>query len=146
MTISGKHVALSLYDSLFVMQKEGKTMHMLKNAYIKCMCWLYYRFERIVNRLGENEVPKILYEGTVSSYELKLLSILSKAGSDIVLLQYDGDRPYRALDPSNALSFELESAGMGAFPEGFCIRKLQKELERKLLYFCSLVHHHHRYN
>ena len=124
-------VAGSIYDTLADMRRSGKNDHMLKNAYIKFMCWLYYRFERIVNRLGENEVPKILYEGTVSSYELKLLSILSKAGSDIVLLQYDGDRPYRALEPSDALSFELESAGMGAFPEGFCIRKLQKELERK---------------
>ena len=78
-------VAGSIYDTLADMRRSGKNDHMLKNAYIKFMCWLYYRFERIVNRLGENEVPKILYEGTVSSYELKLLSILSKAGSDIVL-------------------------------------------------------------
>ena len=65
-----ENVALSLYDALFLLQKEGKNEHMLKNAYTKCMCWLYYRFERIVNQLGENTLPKILYEGAVSQYEL----------------------------------------------------------------------------
>ena len=28
------------------------------------MCWLYYKVERIVNQLGENNIPKILYEET----------------------------------------------------------------------------------
>ena len=32
--------------------------NMLKNAYIKFMCWLYYKFERIVNQLGENNVQE----------------------------------------------------------------------------------------
>ncbi len=49
-----ENVALSLYDALFLLQKEGKTEHMIKNAYIKFMCWLYYRFERIVGRLGND--------------------------------------------------------------------------------------------
>ena len=39
-----ENVALSLYDALFLLQKSGKTEYMLKNAYIKCMCWLYYKF------------------------------------------------------------------------------------------------------
>ncbi len=47
---------------------------MLKNAYIKFMCWLYYKFERIVNLLGQEKVPKILYEGSISNYELLLIS------------------------------------------------------------------------
>lgn len=126
-----KQVAGSIHDVLADMRRSGKNDHMLKNAYIKFMCWLYYRFERVVNRLGENEIPKILYEGTVSVYELKILSILSRAGSDIVLLQYGGDEAYKALDPLDALSCALELPGMGAFPEGFCIRKLQKDLEKQ---------------
>ena len=52
---------------------------MLKNAYIKFMCWLYYKFERIVNMLGESKIPKILYEGDISNYELLLVSVLSNA-------------------------------------------------------------------
>ena len=58
-----QNVAASIYDSLDSLRKAGKTENMLRNAYIKFMCWLYYKFERIVNQLGENHIPKILYEG-----------------------------------------------------------------------------------
>ena len=89
------NVAMSIYDTLDAMRKEGKNDNMLKNAYIKFMCWLYYKFERIVNQLGEDKVPKILYEGEISNYELKLITVLSNAGCDVVLLQYKGIRIIR---------------------------------------------------
>ena len=89
-----QNVSASIYDSLDTMRKAGKTENMLKNAYIKFMCWLYYKFERIVNQLGENNIPKILYEGNVSNYELMLIYILSNAGCDVVMLQYQGDQGY----------------------------------------------------
>ena len=53
-------VAASIYNSLDSMRNCGKNENMLKNAYIKFMCWLYYKFERIVSQLGQNKVPKIL--------------------------------------------------------------------------------------
>ena len=82
-----ENVAAAFYDTLDAMRKEGKNENMLKNAYIKFMCWFYYKFECMVNNLGENNVPKILYEGTISNYELKILDILAGAGCDILLLQ-----------------------------------------------------------
>lgn len=124
-----ENVALCLYDALFLLQKEGKTEHMIKNAYIKCMCWLYYRFERIVSQLGENHVPKILYEGTVSRYELMILSVLSNAGCDVVLLQYDGDAGYLKLDGLSQRSMEFKMPGMQAFPKDFSLRQIQKEIQ-----------------
>ncbi|MDE7312549.1 MAG: YceG family protein [Eubacterium sp.] len=133
-----ENVALCLYDALFLLQKEGKTEHMLKNAYIKCMCWLYYRFERIVNQLGENQIPKILYEGAVSQYELMILSILSNAGCDVVLVQYGGDAAYLKQDALSQRSDELKLPGMQAFPQGYCLKqvrqKLQEEANRERLY------------
>ncbi|MDE5748935.1 MAG: YceG family protein, partial [Acetatifactor sp.] len=126
-----KNVAESLYDTLDDMRREGKNDNMLRNAFIKFMCWLYYKFERIVNLLGENRIPKILYEGNVSSYELKFLCILSKSGCDIVLLQYEGDGEYCALDRESRYSRKLEQPGMGEFPQGFCIRNLRKEIEEQ---------------
>ena len=54
-----QNVAASIYDSLDSLRKAGKTENMLRNAYIKFMCWLYYKFERIVNQLGENHIPKL---------------------------------------------------------------------------------------
>lgn len=126
------NVAASIYDTLNAMRREGKNDNMLRNAFIKFMCWLYYKFERVVNQLGENRIPKILYEGNVSNYELKLLCILAGAGCDIVLLQYQGDGAYCALDKDSRLSRKLEIPGMGGFPEGFCIKALRKEMEERV--------------
>lgn len=133
-----RQVAASIYDALISMQRSGKTQNMLKNLYIKLLCWLYYKFECVINRLGADDVPKILYEGTVSQYELMLLSILSNAGCDIVLLQYEGDAQYLKLDRESRLSDALEEGEPGAFPEGFCLRMLregmQEEANRQRLY------------
>ena len=133
-----QNVAASIYDSLDSLRKAGKTENMLRNAYIKFMCWLYYKFERIVNLLGENSVPKILYEGDISHYELMLLSILCHAGCDIVLLQYHGDQNYQRLDAANAYSMPLTLPDMQAFPGDFSLKNLrmqqQQEMERSRLY------------
>ena len=105
---------------------------MLKNAYIKFMCWLYYKFERIVNQLGETNIPKILYEGEISNYELMLISILSNAGCDIVLLQYNGDQAYLKLDADSSLSDKLMMNGMGQWPQGYCIKSVRDELQNDM--------------
>ena len=125
------NVASSIYYTLNLMKQEGKNENMLKNAYIKFMCWLYYKFERIVNQLGENSIPKILYEGDVSNYELKILGILSNAGCDIILLQYHGDASYQKLDAANQISYPLELEKMADFPQDFMVKSLRKELEEK---------------
>ena len=70
------NVAGAIYDTLLDLKKAGKTDEMLKNAYIKFMCWLYYKFERIVNHLGEENLPKLLYEGSIGSYELDRKSVV----------------------------------------------------------------------
>lgn len=127
-----QNVAVSLYDSLDSMRRNGKTENMLKNAYVKFMCWLYYKFERIVSQLGENRIPKILYEGDISSYELMLISILSNAGCDVVLLQYHGDKNYLKADPASNLSDNLQMAKMNMFPEGFCLGKVRDDLQNEL--------------
>lgn len=127
-----ENVAASLYDSLSSMQRAGKTENMLKNAYIKFMCWLYYKFERIVNQLGENQIPKILYEGDISHYELMLIEILSNAGCDVVLLQYRGDREYRKVDPESIFSDELQMSGMRAFPQDYSLKKVRDEMQAEM--------------
>lgn len=124
-------VAASIYDTLTAMRNEGKNDNMLKNAYIKFMCWLYYKFERIVNSLGENKIPKILYEGDISNYELKLITILCGAGCDVVLLQYQGDGAYLKLDPQSRLSDNLILRNMGAFPQNFNIKSLRDEMQNR---------------
>jgi hypothetical protein len=125
-------VAAAIYDTLNLMQKNGKNDNMLKNAYIKFMCWLYYKFERIVSQLGQNQVPKILYQGDISRYELKLITILSNAGCDVVLLQYHGDQGYLSLDKESKLSIAYPMAGLKTFPETFSIKWIRMELENQM--------------
>ena len=133
-----ENVAISIYDTLDSLRKSGKNENMLKNAYIKFMCWLYYKFERIVNILGENNIPKILYEGEISNYELLLITVLAKAGCDVVLLQYHGDQKYLQLDSTSIMSDNLIIQGMEAFPEQFnlkwIMKKIQEEFNNQRLY------------
>lgn len=122
-------VSSSIYDCLDSLKRAGKNDNMLKNAYIKFMCWLYYKFERIVGQLGCDEVPKILYEADISSYELMLISILSNAGCDVVMLQYNGDESYLKLDPKSEHSDDLKVGNMGRFPEGYSLKKVQADIQ-----------------
>ena len=124
-------VAAAIFSTLQDMLRGGKNENMLRNAYIKYMCWLYYKFERIVNQLGGDALPKILYDGAVSHYELQLLAVLSRAGADIVLLERGGDDAYRQLDPKSERSTLYEEPGMGPFPQQFGLKWLQEELLRE---------------
>ena len=125
-------VVTAMYATLDDMRRAGKNDNMLRNAYMKYMCWLYYKFERIVNVLGGETLPKILYAGDVSHYELQLLTVLSRAGADIVLLETGGDQAYLTVDPQSALSRLYQAPGLGPFPAGFGVKQLQADLEREV--------------
>ena len=127
-----ENVAGSIYDTLIELRRSGKNDNMLKNAYIKFMCWLYYKFERIVNRLGEEKLPKILYEGSIGNYELLLMNVLSIAGCDIVLLQYKGDSEYLKIDPLSLKSNELKLPGLTAFPPTFSLKQIRQNIQDTL--------------
>ena len=133
-----QEVAVSIYQTLENLQKQGKSVGMLKNTYIKFMCWLYYKFERIVNVLGNNDVPKILYEGEATIYELLLLSVLAHAGCDVMILQYHGDANYLKIDPASQYSMMFNLSGASAFPQGFSLKQQrnewQEESSRQKLY------------
>lgn len=125
-------VANSIYGTLVSLQNSGKNENMLKNAYIKFMCWLYYKFERVVNQLGNEKVPKILYEGDISNYELMLIEILSNAGCDVVFLQYGGDSNYLKLDPHSIISDNLTMSVMKPFPSEFNLKWVRNEIQNNL--------------
>lgn len=131
-------VVTAMTATLQDLQAHGKNENMLRNAYIKYMCWLYYKFERILGRLGGDELPKILYDGTVSSYELQLLVILARAGADIVLLERAGDAGYLRCDPTSQYARLYQAPGLTPFPAGFSLRQLREQgrqqAERQKLY------------
>ena len=131
-------VVTAMTATLQDLQAHGKNENMLRNAYIKYMCWLYYKFERILGRLGGDELPKILYDGTVSSYELQLLVILARAGADIVLLERAGDAGYLRCDPRSQYAQLYQAPGLTPFPADFSLRQLREQgrqqAERQKLY------------
>lgn len=131
-------VVTAMTATLQDLQAHGKNENMLRNAYIKYMCWLYYKFERILGRLGGDELPKILYDGTVSSYELQLLVILARAGADIVLLERAGDAGYLRCDPTSQYAQFYQAPGLTPFPADFSLRQLREQgrqqAERQKLY------------
>lgn len=131
-------VVIAMTATLQDLQAHGKNENMLRNAYIKYMCWLYYKFERILGRLGGDELPKILYDGTVSSYELQLLVILARAGADIVLLERAGDASYLRCDPTSQYAQLYQAPGLTPFPADFSLRQLREQgrqqAERQKLY------------
>lgn len=131
-SLQRENITGAIYKSLDDMRKKGKNDNMLKNAYIKIMCGLYYKFERIVNQLGLNTVPKILYEGYVSNYEIMLLSVLSNAGCDVVLLQYSGDDEYLKVDPRSEYSDKLQCADLSKFPDTFNLKWLHTQIQNKM--------------
>ena len=129
--IQCNEISRSMYDTISALASKGKNQNILKNAYIKFMCWLYYRFESLVSRLGENEIPKIFCNGIGSHYELMLLSMLSSAGCDIVIVQTNGDTQYSVFDPDSEISDIWTETGT-AFPTDFSIKKIQQTVSEKL--------------
>ncbi len=127
-----ENVAGAIYDTLLSLRQAGKNDNMLKNAYIKFMCWLYYKFERIVHKLGDDKLPKILYEGTIGNYELLLMNVLCIAGCDILLLQYNGDAEYLKIDANSSRSSALNLPGMAAFPQGFCLKQIRQDIQEAM--------------
>ena len=122
-------ISEAIYDILWYLKNTGKNENILKNVYIKFMCWFYYKFEQTVNQLGNTVVPKILYEGTISQYELLFLHMLSQVGCDVILLQYHGDEKYLQLDPQSLLSHELKLSNMQSFPKEFNLHFLQMQVQ-----------------
>lgn len=122
-------MSTAIYDVLSDLRASGKTESVLKNAYMKIMCWLYYRFERIANKLGSNEPPKVLCETIAGTYQTALLSVLNKAGCEIVWLLYDGGVKYAAIDPQSKMSTLMTFSNTEKFPTDFCLKSLRQQIQ-----------------
>ena len=136
-SVARKSVVEAMAATLQEMQRQGKNDNMLKNAYIKFMCWMYYRLESVLRYLGAERIPKILYEGTPSRYELSMLHILTQAGCDLLFVETQGDTEYQKLDAQNQYSQPLPIVEGKSFPAGFSILAIQKE-EQKQAQFRAL--------
>ena len=119
----------AIYNSLVRFKSLGKNDAMIKNFYIKIMCWIYYKFSNAVLHIGENEPPKILYGGEIGRHELLFLQMLHECKCDIVFLQYAGEKEYNSLDPKGEISQKITLPQMEAFPPDFDLKKAERERE-----------------
>lgn len=119
-----KTLAHALFEMLSNLKKLGKNDNILKNAFIKYMCWLFYKFSQAASKLSADPPPMILYSGEISIYELQMLTILNTAGCDVILLQTKGDQAYLKLDQEQRLSKELIVPGGTAFPDDYGIKSI----------------------
>lgn len=94
----------AIYEMLLKLQSMGTNSNILKNAYIKFMCWGRYQFESILGAIGQQVPPKILFEGELTKYELYMLFILARSGCDVVIVNFESDEAYLKIDPSSAFS------------------------------------------
>lgn len=120
------NLAGSMHQTLLSLRTQGKNDNMLRNAYIKFLCWMYYRFEQLLHRLGQDPLPKILYDGTLSAHELQLFCVLADAGCDIMLIEPKGDSNYHTLDPQSKESTLCAFAGQQPFPADFSLEERMK--------------------
>lgn len=108
----------SMEETFNMLLKSGKTESILKNIYVKFMCWFYYRLGSTLSSLGNDNFPKIVYTGSISNHELLFMHLLAESGCDIVLLIQDKES-YKKADSSNSLAYLYEDSEKLPFPENF---------------------------
>lgn len=88
----------AMYAKLEELKSQGMNDNILKNAYIKFLCWCKYDFQKVLQNLGKNTPPKVLYEGDISKYEVFILDILYQAGCDVLYLNFTSEASYQTID------------------------------------------------
>lgn len=114
-------ISEAIYDALKSLEKEGKNLSIIKNSYIKYMCWLYYRFQSVLKDLGKNQIPKLLFDGNATNHELKILDIIAKAGCDVLIIYSHGEKEYLKIDKNSSYSYIFINKNPKPFPNGFSI-------------------------
>ena len=131
-----KTLSTALCSVLTDLKQFGKNDSALKNAYIKFMCWLYYRFRSVLNQIGK--LPKILYEGVLTNYELYMLELLFRCGCDIVILDY-GIQDKVKQETMFPQYVNTSNENKNKFPSGFSIKTLKEEIlaQQKMNNICG---------
>ena len=139
-----KNILDALFHALAELSAEGNNLNILKNAFVKFMCWLKEEFGTMLAYLGGEQVPKVLYEGDISKYELYLLRILSLSGCDIVYVNFLEETSYFKIDAAGVWSDVIYGKKRGNPPKHFSkidLSALQKQenLQQKAEALCDVV-------
>ncbi len=119
----------ALMEEISLLQSQGMNLNILKNAFVKFMCWSRYLFEGVLGHLGDDDAPKVLYEGDISKYEVYMLRILSRAGCDICYVNFMSEDSYLNIDRQSVFSNALYCKRRGVPDRHFSLLDIT-EMER----------------
>lgn len=114
-----KNISEAIFYVLSELNIKQNNINILKNTFVKFMCWLKSDFENLLYNLGGEEVPKILYEGDISKYELYLLRVLCLSGCDIAYIHFYDDASYFNIDSAAMWSDVIYAKRRGQPPKHF---------------------------
>lgn len=77
----------AMFEALEELRLSGKNESVLKNVYIKFMCWLYYHFRKAIYILEGGGKAHIFAYEELGGHEMLWLELMSKIGCEIVLLE-----------------------------------------------------------
>lgn len=120
-------MADSFFESLSQLKSEGKNDSILKNTFIKFMCWLRRDIARALAPSKEKYPPKILCKGSLSRHEMMMLSAAVKAGCDVLIAEYDGAAYFDKLPECEKTAKLIEVTGGNDFPSGFTLADIRKK-------------------
>lgn len=100
-------ISEAIYEVLTEISKTETNTNILKNAYIKFLYWLKYKFENSIKYIGQDDNPKILYEGEIGKYEVYMLRILSLVGCDIIYINFLNEETYMKTDRRGEYSYRI---------------------------------------
>lgn len=88
----------SVMDALDTLKEQGTNENIIKNVYIKFMCWLRSPLGHVLIGMGKPNPSKILFEGNISKYEALFLQLLHLAGCDVWYVNFISEQPYLKAD------------------------------------------------
>ncbi len=94
----------ALMDAIELARRKGLGENVLRNAYIKFMCWLRQPLGKAVAGIGSNTPPKLLVEKGITKHSALLLHALRLAGCDVWYVDFVSDAEYLRADPDGGLS------------------------------------------
>ncbi len=80
----------AMHQTLRLLEERGTAGNILKNTYVKYMCWLRYKYEVLLYQLEGETIPRVLYEGSPGKYEVYFLQLLAMCGCDVVITDPEG--------------------------------------------------------
>lgn len=122
-----QNISEAIFYILSELNTKQNNINILKNTFVKFMCWLKYYFGDMLCSLGQQEVPKILYEGDISKYELYFLRVLCFSGCDIAYVHFYDDASYFNIDSAAVWSDAVYGKRRGQPPKHF------KNIDLKML-------------